>query len=766
MKTILKIAKAELSTLFYSPIAWLILIIFAFQAGLNFSDGVADMVRYQSLGYNPTNITGRLLLGYSGVFGRMQDNLYLYIPLLTMGLMSREFSSGSIKLLYSSPVTNFQIILGKYFSMLVYGLALVGVLVLCFVFSACVVKSFDFPFALTGLLGIYLLICAYAAIGLFMSTLTSYQVVAAVGTLTLLAVLNFIGGVGQDIAFVRDVTYWLSIAGRSDTLLAGMVCSEDVLYFIIVVVLFISLSVLRLRFARTSVSWVSKVASYCAVVCAALLIGYLSARPQLMGYYDATATKVNTLTPNSLEVMKKLDGGLTITTYVNLLDENYGKGMPDHVNYDMRQFEKYVRFKPEMKMRYVYYYDKTSNSSLYNQFPGLTDKEIAMKMCDIMDLNPDMFLSPEEIKKEIDLTSEGNRFVRQVKRENGQTAFLRIFDDNMRDPRESEITATLKRMVVKAPKVAFLTGHGERDIYKTGDRDYAAFAQNLSFRYSLVNQGFDVTTVSLCDSVEIPADLDIIVIADMKEPMLPAELEKLNRYIDRGGNLIVAAEPRRQEAMNPVVEKFGVRFMPGTVVQPTPDYVADLVVSQVTKEAAEAVPAYGSLFRNDYHIIMPGAVGLAYTEDKGFKVMPVLVTRDSGAWNELQTTDFIDDKPVINSETGEAEQQLPLMLSLTRTVDDKEQRILILGDADCISNGELMTERYALNGSNFSLITESFRSLSYGEFPVDTSRPRPVDNKLYVEQGGLIWVKVLFMGIIPAGLLAMGVLLWMKRRKN
>lgn len=84
--------------------------------------------------------------------------------------------------------------------MLVYGLALVGVLVLCFIFSACVVKSFDFPFALTGLLGIYLLICAYAAIGLFMSTLTSYQVVAAVGTLTLLAVLNFIGGVGQDIA--------------------------------------------------------------------------------------------------------------------------------------------------------------------------------------------------------------------------------------------------------------------------------------------------------------------------------------------------------------------------------------------------------------------------------------------------------------------------------------------------------------------------------------------------------------------------------------
>ena len=108
----------------------------------------------------------------------------------------------------------------------------------------------DLFFVLTGVLGLYLLTCAYAAIGLFMSSITSYQVVAAMGTLAILTVLNFIGEVGQDISFVRDITYWLSISGRAYKFLAGMICSEDVLYFVIVILLFILLSIMRLQAAR------------------------------------------------------------------------------------------------------------------------------------------------------------------------------------------------------------------------------------------------------------------------------------------------------------------------------------------------------------------------------------------------------------------------------------------------------------------------------------------------------------------------------------
>ncbi|WP_337956949.1 ABC transporter permease [Butyricimonas sp. An62] len=187
MKKIFKIAKMELQTLFYSPIAWLILVIFAFQTVTNFMGNIESYVQSQELGYPVSSITTRLFASpWGGLFTTVQGYLYLYIPLLTMGLMSRELSSGSIKLLYSSPVTNWQIILGKYLSMMIYGLALIFVLLVIALFGSFTIKDFDFPMVLSGLLGLYFLICAYAAVGLFMSSLTSYQVVAAIMTLVVL----------------------------------------------------------------------------------------------------------------------------------------------------------------------------------------------------------------------------------------------------------------------------------------------------------------------------------------------------------------------------------------------------------------------------------------------------------------------------------------------------------------------------------------------------------------------------------------------------
>ena len=79
-----------------------------------------------------------------------------------------------------------------------------------------------------------------------------------------------------------------------------------------------------------------------------VLIGYFSSRPVFKVFYDATRTKVNTLTPNSQEVMKQLKGGLSVTTYVNLLEPNYEAGLPKNMNRDKRLFRQYIRFKPEI----------------------------------------------------------------------------------------------------------------------------------------------------------------------------------------------------------------------------------------------------------------------------------------------------------------------------------------------------------------------------------------------------------------------------------
>ena len=173
MKTIYNIAKAELKILFYSPIAWLIIVIFAFQASFAFTEIYGGHVKRVTTGWQIYNVTLGIFSGWTGLFTTVQQYLYLYIPLLTMGVMSREFSSGSIKLLYSSPLKSSQIVLGKFVGLVIFGLALCGVLGVFSLYGALTIVHVDLPVIFSGLLGVFLLICAYASMKLTQSCLSS-----------------------------------------------------------------------------------------------------------------------------------------------------------------------------------------------------------------------------------------------------------------------------------------------------------------------------------------------------------------------------------------------------------------------------------------------------------------------------------------------------------------------------------------------------------------------------------------------------------------
>ena len=129
MKIIHKIAKAELSQFFYSPIAWLVLIVFTVQSAIVFVNNYQIQLLDFESGSGVLPLTERIYNHPSwGVLVKIREYLYLYIPLLTMGLISKEKANGSIKLLFSSPISNTQIIIGKFISMMILGLILMGVL--------------------------------------------------------------------------------------------------------------------------------------------------------------------------------------------------------------------------------------------------------------------------------------------------------------------------------------------------------------------------------------------------------------------------------------------------------------------------------------------------------------------------------------------------------------------------------------------------------------------------------------------------------------
>jgi len=567
--------------------------------------------------------------------------------------MSREVGEGSIKLLYSSPIDNTQIVLGKYLAMLVYILVLIGSLFAFVALGPLTIKDFDYPQVLIGMLGLYLLAATYAAIGLYMSSLTSYQPVAAVATMALLAVLNFVGNIGQEYAWFRDITYWLSINGRSDQFINGLVCSEDVIYFIVIPALFLLFTIFRMTHNRNSFSRLRRFRRYAGLCLVAVGIGYLSSMPRFMAYYDATATKRNTLSVNSQEIMREVGKKPKITTYVNLMDERFHYGTPRKVNDDARRFRQYTRFRTDLKMKYVYYYTNPDKEMLESRFPGMRDEEIVAKLAETYEVDAGMFLSPEEMKAEIDLSKEKYRFVRTIETADGKSSFLRVYDDQIVFPNEGQISGAFKRLVRPPSVVGFLTGHGERDIVKTGDRNYSLYVSDITFRYSLVNNGFDSQTVSLSDPGEIPGEIDILVIADVRESLRENELAAIKRYIEGGGNLLIAGDVGRQAHMNPITETLGVRFMEGVLANNMEEGAQNLIYNRITKPAADSSKIYRGFANPRAQITMLGAVGLEYEAGRGFEVLPVLTSDSTRSWLEMETTDFAAEKAELSPERGE-----------------------------------------------------------------------------------------------------------------
>ncbi|WEK33526.1 MAG: Gldg family protein [Candidatus Pseudobacter hemicellulosilyticus] len=805
MKVILKIAKTELRTLFYSPIAWFLMIVFLIQCGIVYL-GQLDMVTRQiemsgNVGEFFTSVTNWVFLSQQGLFGNIMQNLYLYMPLLTMSLISRELSSGTIKLLYSSPIKVYEIVFGKYIAMLIYSLVLVAILGIFLVAGMSHIQHPETGMLLSAMLGFFLLLLAYSAIGLFMSCLTSYQVVAAISTFVMIGILSYIGRLWQDIDFVRELTYYLAINGRTQKMLSGLITTKDLFYFVIIVYIFLGLSIYRIRSGMESKPAMVKAGRYLAVVASALLFGYLTSIPGFIGYWDTTQDKSRTLTPRVQQIVKELgDEPLEVTAYANLLDNFFYLGSPTSYNSNQSRWESYLRFKHNIKLDIVRYYDSVPGPMM-KRYPGKTLKEVADQFAKSRDVELKGLLTPQEIRKMVDLRGENNRYVMQLKWK-GRSTYLRVFDDMIVWPTETEVAAALQRLQqASLPRIAFVTGNLEREIDKSGDRDYKTLTNTPTFRYSLINQGFDVLSVSL-ETQDIPENISALVLADPKIDLPPAVLQKLKAYIGQGGNLLIAGEPGKQAVLNPLLQELGVQLNEGTLIQSSRNDAPNFVSAYVQKEAAPFYKLLEGTIEDSLRLTMPGAVGLSYNAGGPFTVLPLVKTHPRTSWNRTRPLDLetminarvsFDDKDeendsrrggmymgyggeeqpkrsrrdslgtvLFSAAEGDTKGPFTTVVGLSRKVNGKEQRIVVAGDADFLSNKEMGRQRTA----NFVFSTSLFRWMSGGEFPIDTSRPDARDKKVNTTIEKVKFLRVIYLWVLPGLLLAGGTVLLIRRKKK
>lgn len=253
MKSIWVICKKEIKTYFTSPIAYVVIAVFLVLIGYFFYSAVlwfnSQSMQYaqQYPGYYQQLNINQMV--FAPLFHNMSIILLLMIPLLTMRLFSEEKKRQTDELLYTSPVSVNEIIIGKYFASL-FVLLVMLLLTWVLVFFTFAFGNPELPPLLNGYLGIFLMGAAFIAAGIFFSSLTENQIVSAIltfGALLLFYILNWAsysaGGMW------KDVLNYLSIFQHFDDMTRGILDTSDVVYYLSFIFfgLFLTHSVIQSR---------------------------------------------------------------------------------------------------------------------------------------------------------------------------------------------------------------------------------------------------------------------------------------------------------------------------------------------------------------------------------------------------------------------------------------------------------------------------------------------------------------------------------------
>jgi gliding motility-associated transport system permease protein len=240
MKKTYAVFQKEIKHFFYSPIAYIVIAAFILIAGIFFylylssfvEAAMMDMYRSQQFRQAPQRFNINLQLIRPFFWNLALISLFV-LPLVTMRLYSEEKKSGTVELLYTSPLSVANIVLGKFFAGIVFYLVM---LVPTFLFMGLLFIYGDPEIGpvLSGYLGLLLLGSAFISGGLFISSLTENQIIAAIGGFGLSLLLWVIGWAanysGPGLAGVLN---YLSIINHFEDFAQGVIDSKHLFYYLL-----------------------------------------------------------------------------------------------------------------------------------------------------------------------------------------------------------------------------------------------------------------------------------------------------------------------------------------------------------------------------------------------------------------------------------------------------------------------------------------------------------------------------------------------------
>lgn len=247
---ILIIARREIAALFLSPLAWVMLAVMQVLLAYMFLVQLDNFFLLQPRLLQLENVPGVTDIVIAPLFSLAAVILLMIMPLITMRAIAEEKRNKTFSLLLSSPISLTEIVLGKFLGLLLFILILVCLLMLM-PLSLFVGAPIDIGKLFSIFIAMLLLLSSFAAIGLYISSLTESQTIAAVGSFGALLMLWIIDWTGKAAGNQRVISY-LSLLQHHQSMLEGVFDTADLAYYLIFITVFLVLTIRQLERERLS----------------------------------------------------------------------------------------------------------------------------------------------------------------------------------------------------------------------------------------------------------------------------------------------------------------------------------------------------------------------------------------------------------------------------------------------------------------------------------------------------------------------------------
>jgi ABC-type uncharacterized transport system involved in gliding motility auxiliary subunit len=434
---------------------------------------------------------------------------------------------------------------------------------------------------------------------------------------------------------------------------------------------------------------------FAVLLAAAAVLGVYLLRDSKL-QWDLTLNQRSTLSQATRDVLKKMDQPLTVTAYATTQDPALGD-----IRGAIRDFiAPYQRVKADISVKYV---------------------------------------DPREQPKQ---TAAANV------RSNGELVIeYGTRSENLATLNEQAMANLLIRLARSGERtIMYVDGHGEPKLEGGANFDLGSFGRQLG------NKGFRLQGLNLGVAPEVPDNADVLVLTHPRVEMLKGEVDKIARFVDRGGSLFWLIEQEPLRGLQPLAERLELQLGPGVAVDPA---AARLGIPPII--ALSSNYGFHPITENftQYNTAFPLARAIGTPPQGGKWRATVVAEVAQNGWVEAGNL----EGDLRFDAQRDVRGPVPAVVALERQIENATQRVVVAGGASFLSN------QYVGLLANLDLGTNILNWLAQDENLITIQPRERVDATLQLTRTQLIVIFVGFLIVLPLAFLIGGGWIWWRRRR-